>query len=256
MKKALFLLLGLLLFVSFSSADESPAYLGTWAVSTEFMEGKTDLTILKINPDHSVFYSSQWFFAGKENPGLDSKYVATWEESGDDSFRIVLSDGNVSDGYRLSSENKLVSPSGLFYSRVGDIPYEDFTLLTKNNTVTSVDMDPVGKWSFYWDARELNKILGKNRMSFEIQSYDLFLLDNGAAYMQKATVKRGKEDFAADMISGMWIGDAADLTIKLADMTYKAWISNDGRLYLKMTDQMASIYNKTPLYNYEEGFLD
>lgn len=256
MKKIVALLFATLIAAAISYAEEDPSYVGTWAVSTEFMEGKTDLTIFQINPDHSVFYSSQWFFAGKENPGLDNKYVSTWKEAGEGAFCIVLPDGNSSDEYTLETENKLISPSGLFYSRVGDIPFEYFSLITEKDEDKDVDLNPVGKWSFYWDARELNKLLGSKRMSFDIQSYDLFLLDNGAAFMQRAIVKNGKEDFSADMLSGLWIGDAADLTIRVADLTYKAWISSDGRLFLKMTDQMASIYNKTPFYNYEEGFLD
>ena len=117
------------------------------------------------------------------------------------------------------------------------------------------DTSPVGMWSFYWDARQLNKALGNNAMNFDIKSNSLFLLDSGAAYLQQATVKDGKEEFYPELLSGMWIGNAEDLTIKIDDMTFKAWIDNSDRLFFKMTDSMASIFNRVTPYDYKEGFL-
>ena len=256
MKKMLLLLALLLFLCSLASAADVPGYVGTWALSTEFMEGKYDLTILQVNQDHSLFFSSQWFFTGQEKPGLDNKYVAQWSAIDDHSFRMEDSSGLYSGEFVLESENRLVDDSGLVYSRIGAIPVTDFKAVTEQEEKKKADLDPVGKWSFYWDARELNRLLGADRMSFDIQSYDLFLLDNGAAYMQKASVKNGKEDFSADMLSGIWLGDASDLTIRVGELTYKAWIDASGRLFWKTTDQMAMIFNRTDFYNYEEGFLE
>ena len=111
------------------------------------------------------------------------------------------------------------------------------------------DQDPCGMWVFYWDARSLP-------MSFDIQAYSLFLLEDGSAYMQHAQVKNGKNKITPDLISGVWIGDASELTIRVSDNIYKAWIDSSGRLFLKMTDSMAYVFTKVPLYNYEEGILE
>ncbi len=109
--------------------------------------------------------------------------------------------------------------------------------------------DPCGMWVFYWDARDLP-------MSFDIQAYSLFLMEDGSAYMQHAHTKNGRNKITPDLISGVWIGDASELTIRVADNTYKAWIDDSGRLFFKMTDSMAYIFTKVPLYVYEEGILE
>ena len=116
--------------------------------------------------------------------------------------------------------------------------------------------DPVGMWSFYWDARKLNEALGsKNRMSFDIQCYDLYLFDDGSAYMTKCDVLNGKADFSLGALSGLWIGDASEMTIRIEDTTYKAWIDDSGSLFLKMTDAMALIFTKIESYNYKDGMI-
>lgn len=119
------------------------------------------------------------------------------------------------------------------------------------------ETDPCGMWSFYWDARELNKLLGSGRMSFDMQFYNLYLFEDGSAFMTTGSLKNGKYDFKdGQEISGVWIGDAAGMTIRVGDGTYKAWIDDKDRLFFKMTDKMANIFYRVPLYNYEEGFLE
>ena len=114
--------------------------------------------------------------------------------------------------------------------------------------------DPAGMWSFYWDARELNESLGsKNRMSFDIQCYNLYLFDDGSAYMSSCDVLNGKANFSLGALSGVWIGDNNDMTIRVGDQTYKAWIDEEDRLFLKMTDKMAFIFTRISSYNYKEG---
>lgn len=113
---------------------------------------------------------------------------------------------------------------------------------------------PDGMWSFYWDARELNESLGsKNRMSFDIQCYNLYIFDDGSAYMTSVDIRDGKTDFSMGALSGIWIGDASGMTVRVGDRTYKAWIDESDRLFLKMTDRMAFIFTRIPSYDYKEG---
>ena len=115
---------------------------------------------------------------------------------------------------------------------------------------------PVGMWSFYWDARELNESLGsKNRMSFDIQCYNLYIFDDGSAYMTSGNIRDGKTDFSMGALSGIWIGDANEMTIRVGNQTYKAWINESDRLFLKMTDSMAFIFTRISSYDYKEGTI-
>ena len=107
----------------------------------------------------------------------------------------------------------------------------------------------VGMWSFYWDARDLP-------MSFDVQAYTLYIMEDGTAYMQKATVKNSKDNFSPDLITGVWLGDASNLLINIGNGTHKAWLDDSGRLFFQMTDDMAYIFSRVPLYNYEEGFIN
>lgn len=119
------------------------------------------------------------------------------------------------------------------------------------------ESDPCGMWSFCWDARELNDQLGSNRMSFDQQFYNLYLFEDGSAFMTFGSLKNGKYDFKDGReISGVWIGDATELTIRVGDGTHKAWIDDQDRLFFQMTDTMAYIFYRVPLYNYEEGLLN
>lgn len=113
--------------------------------------------------------------------------------------------------------------------------------------------DPVGMWSFYWDARELNESLGSNRMSFDIESYNLYLFDDGSAYMSNCDVVNGKANFSLGALSGVWVGDDTELTIRVGDQTYKAWIDENDRLFLKMTSNIAFIFTRISSFNYKDG---
>lgn len=252
MRKLLACLMILSLLCSAALAD-SPAYLGAWIRVDEFMEGKTDVNFMQLLEDHSVFYFDQWFFS-KGSIGIDERNVFTWEEIDDHTFRIIKN-GVPAGPFTMTDDDHLDSG----HARVGAVPFLYHVQekeKEEEEKQKEKDLNPVGMWSFFWDARELNEILGKNRMSFDIQAFNLYLLDDGSAYMQKASVMNGKQDFSPELISGIWIGDRSDMTIKVGTNTNKAWIDDSGRLFYKMTDEMAFVFSKVPLYDYEEGFIN
>lgn len=257
MKKFLAVTIFLMVLMSTVSVAEQTC-IGSWANVCETDDSETILTAFRLFPDHSVAYVSQRFPDGDNMSGM-----FTWEEV-ENNFRILSDKGQIIGEFFPLNKNRVEDKQGNMFAKISfeyvaeTVPSaiaSPTPVVTEQEEKKKADLDPVGKWSFYWDARELNRLLGADRMSFDIQSYDLFLLDNGAAYMQKASVKNGKEDFSADMLSGIWLGDASDLTIRVGELTYKAWIDASGRLFWKTTDQMAMIFNRTDFYNYEEGFL-
>ena len=115
--------------------------------------------------------------------------------------------------------------------------------------------DPVGMWSFCWDARELNEQLGTHRMAFDCQMYNLYLFDDGSAYMTNANVTNGKTDFSYGALDGVWLGDSSSFVVRVGTQTYKSWIDDSDRLFLQMTDSMAFIFSRIPNYDYHEGMI-
>lgn len=93
-----------------------------------------------------------------------------------------------------------------------------------------------GKWSCYFDIASLGEAYLKV-MSYSLMVYDLYLFENGSAYMTNLSIdkKTGKPDFSFGALDGVWIGDSSDMTIKVGSQTYKASISEDGYLLLYMT---------------------
>ena len=241
-----FLVSLVILLATFPALGDAPSYLGTW-VCTQTMENSMPFVIFQLTEDHKAYYLSQLFFP--DHAGMTENAVYTWEEINDQSFRILADDGARPLEFNMIDQDHLTGGIDMEYIRCGYVPVAPAV------ADHAAEESPVGMWSFYWDARELNKMLGSNRMSFDLQSYSLFLLDDGAAFLQHAVIKDGKKDFFPEMLSGIWIGNNSDITIKVDDLTFKAWIDSTGRLFLKMTDQMALIFQHIAPYDYEEGFV-
>ena len=93
-----------------------------------------------------------------------------------------------------------------------------------------------GKWSCYFDATQLSQA-SQDVLDFSLLVYDLYLFDNGSAYMTNLTIdkKTQKPDFSYGALTGVWIGNQSDMSIRVGDHTYKAEITDDGYLLLYMT---------------------
>ena len=75
---------------------------------------------------------------------------------------------------------------------------------------------------------------------------DLYFMDNGAVYMTNASAPKGKEpEFSAGALSGLWIGSADDISMRIGDQTYKAHITEDGYLAVYMTKALPMLFRKT-----------
>ena len=92
-------------------------------------------------------------------------------------------------------------------------------------------------------------------MSFDIQSYDLYLMEDGKAYLDTVTCKKGKFSSGGVLLPGSWTIVEDKITLVLGSDVYFAWLDASGRLFVQMTDSMAMIYEKVSNYNYEEGML-
>lgn len=97
--------------------------------------------------------------------------------------------------------------------------------------------DVCGKWSFYWDLRDLPIAL-QNAVDDSVMSYELYIFPDGSANMTKMTMnKKGRLDFSYGSLSGVWLGDSDSLVIRLDTSTFKAELK-DGFLNLYFTDKI------------------
>lgn len=104
--------------------------------------------------------------------------------------------------------------------------------LSEDSTV-----DVCGKWSFYWDLRDLPIAL-QNAVDDSVMSYELYIFPDGSANMTKMTMnKKGRLDFSYGALSGVWLGDSDSLVIRLDTSTFKAELK-DGFLNLYFTDKI------------------
>lgn len=94
-----------------------------------------------------------------------------------------------------------------------------------------------GKWSFYWDNSDLPIAL-KNVLDYNVLSYELYIFDDGSAYMTKLSIdKNGKPDFSRGALSGIWLSDGNAFTIRVDTNTFKAFIEDD-IMKLYMTEKI------------------
>lgn len=111
------------------------------------------------------------------------------------------------------------------------------------------NQDIIGMWSFYWDATDLTV------MNFDCRAYNLYLFDDGKAYMTNLTVKYGVPDFSRGALYGDWTRSDDGILISIGKNEWRSWLDESGRLFVQMSDDMALIFQKVPFYNYEEGIV-
>ena len=88
-----------------------------------------------------------------------------------------------------------------------------------------------GKWSVYFDLREYNKT-ALQPVDFDVQSLDLYIYENGACYISIFKIKDGAV-VPDSILSGIWIGDEKDITMRFGEQVYKASIDYMGVMTLQ-----------------------
>jgi len=258
MKKCIALLLILFLafpFIGLADTVPESFYVGTW-VLTQNLNGDVGITVtyLHLMEDHTVYYCLQEIC----NDGSDDFHRSgfkSWSCSGN---KIVVQIGENAKLYlKVKDRNTLQDdqyrPQDL-YIRVGsELPASESADGEAAAAVSPADL--WGKWSHYWDARDLNNLLGSRGMSFDIRSYDLYLMEDGKAYLDTVTCKNGVMSSGGVLLPGSWTIVEDKITLVLGSDVYFAWLDASGRLFVQMTDSMALIYEKVSNYNYEEGML-
>ena len=247
MKKLICVLLALVvLFTASALADPS----GTWVQYRKINMTTRRINTLTLEPDHSAYFSSETFTSSA--PESSENYAGTW--SLDETVLTVTAPGmdpivfNHVDDSILSQD-----PAGTYglYFRVPDsgAAYEktdeEIRAILEERNRPPEPVSLTGKWSFYWDTSALRKEY-RNALGYDLLIYDLYLAENGAVYLATASAEKGPEPSpVAEILSGIWIGSADDISMRLADkMSFKAKMTDDGFLAVYMTDKIPLLFRK------------
>lgn len=247
MKKLLCFLLALVvLFTASALADPS----GTWVQYRKINLTNRRINTLTLEPDHRAYFSSETFTSSA--PESSENYAGTWAL--DETVLTVTAPGmdpivlNHIDEAILSQD-----PAGTYglYFRVPDsgAAYEktdeEIRAILEERNRPPEPVSLTGKWSFYWDTSTLPQAI-RNVLDCDLVIYDLYLTDNGAVYLSTASAEKGPEPApVAEILSGIWIGSADDISMRLADkMSFKAKMTDDGFLAVYMTDKIPMLFRK------------
>jgi hypothetical protein len=103
-----------------------------------------------------------------------------------------------------------------------------------------------GKWSYFFDAREYNKVSFKP-VDFDLESADLYIFENGSCYFSYFKIKDGLVE-TDETITGMWIGNDSEITMRFNDVIFKATYSLITGMELKtLTDTYPMV--RVPSYD-------
>lgn len=261
MKRIISIILICLLFPVCSLADSMYSdYFGTW-INASYVGGEYFLDLIQFFDNGTAYY-----FSGDVDGGeiLESyEYMITWKETADG---VELAFPNYTKEFRLYTDGWLTDGSKMLAQRFHkvypvDVPSDSASKSSGSSSGVSSaaaavsPADLCGKWSHYWDARDLNNLLGSRGMSFDIRSYDMYLTEDGKAYLDTVTCRNGVFSSGGVLLPGSWTIVEDKITLVLGSDIYFAWMDASGRLFVQMTDSMAMIYEKVNNYNYEEGML-
>lgn len=259
MRKIILCFLLVFLFMSvlsFAFADNP--FLGLWVDTNYSLSSDYQyITAISIRENGKAFFVSDKFY-DFDPQGMSDLRVYDWSI---DENKITLKNTETGESfwelYLFETDKRYLSffESGQF-ERFQHVPY---IFIEKEPSPASVSTSdgPVGKWSFFWDARNLVDSHGKKVMSFDMLSYDLYLFDDGSAYLTNMDYKDGQPDFSFGALSGVWLNVGSEIKIKVGSSSMNATLSNDGRLFVYMNNNTSAwIFNKTPLYNYLEGIKE
>lgn len=89
------------------SAFSEPAFAGAWANVINLDDSVTEITVLRLFPDHVAFYFRQQLT--ENSIGEWDKMLCRWEQDGDISFSLIGPAGETMGRYGLLNDKRLLS---------------------------------------------------------------------------------------------------------------------------------------------------
>lgn len=244
MKRFLCLLFVLCFFPVLSFAEDDP-FVGIWINDTPSgMKSRTIVTY-QVLSSGTVFYSRQEHFFNGDPAKVETAFYSS--ETTSESIRIKDGDQVVAELYRVNAYQLSSDPRKTygFYNRVLESNVEYLSALSfeeqaireaeaeKEKRIKEAEgrMDPCGKWAFALDVSDVSH----PGLEFDYISVDLFIFENGSAYMILGTKSTGSSSLDFGYSDGMWIGDASLIRLKFKDNVYTGWMDEEGHLCLQFT---------------------
>ena len=243
--KRFFCLLLILLFLPVLSFSDDDPFVGIWINDTPSgMKSRTIVTY-QVLSSGTVFYSRQeHFFNG--DPAKVETAVYSSETTGE-SIRIKDGDQVVAELFRVNAYQLSSDPRKTygFYNRVLESntaylsarSFEEQAIkeaeAEKEKRIKEAEghTDPCGKWAYALDVSGVKH----PGLSYDYMSVDLFIFEDGSAYMILGTKSSESSSLDFNYSDGMWIGDASLIRIKFKDNVFNGWINEEGYLCLQFT---------------------
>lgn len=111
MKKIIAFILIFVMIIS-SAALAEPAFTGAWATVCDLDNSVTEITLMRVFPDNTVYYSRQQFT--ESSIGEEEKAIYSWELENDNCFLLISDTGEEMGRYILLNEKRLMSADYMF----------------------------------------------------------------------------------------------------------------------------------------------
>ena len=246
MKKFICALLAVLMLPLFALAADYPeeSYLGAWTQVWKSGVTSRRVSTILLEEKGRAFYIVE-NLSDDNSAEVDVK-VLTWSVDGH-VLTFRQEDGTENKLYRLNDFQLSVDDAGiyqLFFNRVyySDLEYDSVANPTPAPSPVPVNLDPCGKWTYYTGATDLNKVVITHDTG--VLSFDLFFFADGSVYLTQGYMKKNKLNYFLENLSGIWIGDHADMTFKISDGSYKAWITDDGIMHVRFPSGSVYLFTR------------
>lgn len=144
MKKVITLILIFVMILSCTALAE-PVFTGAWATVRDLDNSVTEIIIMRVFPDNTVYYSRQQFT--ERSVGEEEKAIYSWELEEDNCFLLISDTGETIGRYSLINEKRLMSTDCMFarfdfYARETQTPEPEPTPAPLDNLATGFLLDP------------------------------------------------------------------------------------------------------------------
>ena len=220
--------------VSFASAASK--YIGVWIHYQTTGISSRQYIIYEISDNGKAYYSRESF--NNDGSSAVETGVFSWI---DDGATVRIMDGDeVFKELRYVDDTRLI-PAGYssvnYYFRV--LRYDDeIESLYSAYSPREPNLDPFGRWTSFLYVPDME--------SMPLQSVDYYFFEDGSVYSVTAYRESSAQALQFGSSSGIWIGDHTDMTLRVGDVTYKAFIDSGEIMHLKTNSGLYLLLYRVP----------
>lgn len=213
-----------------------------YARSHNVSKDMKSISLYQFFDDHTVYYFSHSYYPESFSDERASVRLFTWETDG---IKIIIKshDQITNELYYIDesclsviSPDKFLSPYACYFkSQKTPEPIQEKELLKP----ASPNQNIFGKWAFMYAPEN-----DSPSFDFSAFSMDLYIYEDGSAYIILGTAPKGKSALSFSYSDGLWIGDSSAFRIKTKDSVFNGWLTEDGILELQFTDDFICSFSR------------